>query len=427
MDFFNTNKCQVIDPANYIPHPTGKTDFGKFEDMFSGFFKTIIKKKPFIVRLTNNISGVDGFDPIHFLVEKNFSPTVQTVEGPSMVYPSSSFSSPVSFLIESANSKPKCFDENCSISTIDLDENTELVVSLTELFGLAIARYNLRQLEKFFKDSNHVKAAYRRFRNYCSCSVQLINRSQTRDEINTLLLMAGVEPNPGPNGRPKQKTFKKKRQKRMVNRAGPAASGNTIRMNRGLGFPDSWTSNLEYIIPIQQVLGGGTTNSLRFTSNAYDVDSALASTAMAGFAEFAAVYSRFRTLSMAYEFRVSNSEAFPIAMIHGFMTNQLGSTALGQNYVGNPHMHTSICSNVNGSTSSRTFRGKVSACTLFGGKQPLYDDLFIGSTTSSTLSNSATMNCYIGAVSSAIPVNGWFVTGFIKLKVLFIRRNAILV
>jgi len=248
-------------------------------------------------------------------------------------------------------------------------------------------------------------------------------RFQTRNEINTLLLIAGIEPDPGP----KHKNKTSKRGKRKGKSKHPASAGNTFHLRKGLGFPDSWTADLEYIIPLQQVLGGGTTNCLRFTSNAYDVDTALASTAMASFTELAAVYSRFRTLRLSYDFKVSNSEAFPLGLIYGIMTNSVSATALGQNYAGNPHMYTTICSNVNGSTSSRRLRGGVSATTLFGSKQPLYDDLFIGSTTSSTLSSTATMNCYIGAVSSAIPVAGWFVTGFIKLKVLFLRRNAILV
>jgi hypothetical protein len=184
---------------------------------------------------------------------------------------------------------------------------------------------------------------------------------------------------------------------------------------------------LRYIIPLAQVLGGGTTISLRYTSNAYDVDAALGSTAMPYFAELAAVYSRFRTLAMSYHFVVSNSETFPQGMIYGFMTNSLGSTAVGQNYAGNPHMHESILSPINGSTSSRTFNGKVRIDKLFGTTQALFDDLFTGSTTSSTLSSSSTANCYIGAVSAAVPVSGWFVTGHIELDLLFEKRAALIV
>jgi hypothetical protein len=207
---------------------------------------------------------------------------------------------------------------------------------------------------------------------------------------------------------------------------GLSQAGTVWTIPKHLGFPDATRSRLRYILPLQQVLGGGTTNCLRMTSNAYDVDSALASTAMPYFAELAAVYSRFRTLAMSYCYRVSNSETFPQGMIYGFMTNSVSATALGQNYAGNAYMHESILSPVNGATSSRTLTGTVTIEKLFGTTQALFDDLFTGSTTSSTLSTSATANCYIGSVSAAIPVAGWHVTGHIELDVLFDRRNSLL-
>jgi hypothetical protein len=252
------------------------------------------------------------------------------------------------------------------------------------------------------------------------------DRVLSRQEIQVSLCRGCIESHPGP----RKRTMKKGRKRKRIGKGkGPsqAPAGLSTYVPRAIGFPDSSRSKLRYIIPLQQVLGGGTTNSLRFTSNAYDVDTALASTAMASFAEYAAVYSRFRTLRMHYCFRVSNSETFPQGLIFGFMTNSVGATALGQNYAGNKHMRTTILSPVNGSTSSRTLSGSVSMTSLFGGTQPLYDDLFTGSTTSSTLATSATANCYIGSVAAAVPVNGWFVTGFIELDVLFVRRNALLV
>ncbi len=200
-------------------------------------------------------------------------------------------------------------------------------------------------------------------------------------------------------------------------------SGSVWQLPKRLAFPDSLRTELCYVIPIQQVLGAGTTNSLRFTSNAYDVDTALASTAMAYFGELALVYSRFRTLAISYEFRVSNSETFPVSMVWGVMTNSLSATALGQNYAENPYMHTALLSQNNGSKNSMVMRGKVSLQQVFGTNQVLFDDLFTGSTTASTLSSTATANCYIGGVSAAIPVAGWFVTGFIKLDLVFHRRN----
>lgn len=223
---------------------------------------------------------------------------------------------------------------------------------------------------------------------------------------------------------PRRKTGRKQARKKL--HPGLSQAGTVWAIPRQLGFPDATRTRLRYILPLQQVLGGGTTNCLRMTSNAYDVDSALASTAMPYFAELAAVYSRFRTLAMSYCYRVSNSETFPQGMIYGFMTNSVSATALGQNYAGNKYMRESILSPVNGATSSRTLIGTVTIEKLFGTTQALFDDLFTGSTTASTLPTTATANCYIGAVSAAIPVAGWFVTGHIELDVLFDRRNSLL-
>lgn len=221
---------------------------------------------------------------------------------------------------------------------------------------------------------------------------------------------------------------KQTRVKKNRNSLQDAAAGLNWKIpSKRLAFPDSLRTNLRYIIPIQQVLGGGTTNSLRFTSNAYDVDSALASTAMAYFAELATVYSRFRTLGMRYEFMVTNQETFPQGMIHGFMIPAVTSTGLGQNYSSNPYMYTDILSESRGSRSTSTYRGRVKIDQLFGSAQALYDDTFTGSTTSSSLPSTSTANLYVGAVSAAVPVNGWLVTGWVELDVLFHKRNSLLV
>lgn len=213
------------------------------------------------------------------------------------------------------------------------------------------------------------------------------------------------------------------------NKLGLATSeaGKIWSIPKQIGFPDTLRTDLEFIIPLTQITGGGTTNSFRFTSNAYDVDPALGSTAMAYFAELAIVYSRFRTLRMSYKVDIENQEAFPVGTVYGFMTNSLGSTAVGQNYAGNQYMHEGILSAINGSRSVSTYTGSVAINQLFGSNQALFDDLFTGSTTSSTLSSSATANFYIGTVSAAVPVNGQFITGHIKLDILFTRRNSLIV
>lgn len=205
-----------------------------------------------------------------------------------------------------------------------------------------------------------------------------------------------------------------------------AMSGNVWSIPRRLAFPDTLRTRLRYVLPFQQVLGGGTTNSLRFTSNAYDVDPALGSTAMAYFSDLANVYSRFRTLGMRYHFLCTNQEQFPNPLVHGFMTVSLGSTAVGLNYAENPYMHLTIMSDVRGGLSTRTVSASITVQKLYGTAQALYDDLFTGSTTSSTLSSSATAHCYIGTVSPAVPVSGWFITGYVELDLMFFKRNSLI-
>jgi hypothetical protein len=129
---------------------------------------------------------------------------------------------------------------------------------------------------------------------------------------------------------------------------------------------------------------------------------------------------------MKYEFQIENQEAFPCQTIYGFMTNSLSSTAVGANYAGNQYMHTNCLSAVNGSRSTSTYRGRVSIAKLFGTNQAVFDDLFTGSTTASTLSSTATGYLYIGTVAAAVPVNGQFVSGFVELEVLFDRRNSLI-
>jgi len=218
------------------------------------------------------------------------------------------------------------------------------------------------------------------------------------------------------------KSFKKSK------RNGSGASGSIYEIPRQIGFPDCTRVELKYILPFQQTAtGAGQINSLRMTSNAYDVDAALASTAMSYFSEYAAIYSRFLTLGMSYKFQVSNQEAYALSMIYGFMTNSVSSGSLGQNYAGNPYMHTNILSPINGAHSTMTFYGDVITEKLFGTKAALYDDLFSGSTTSSTLATANTIHCYIGSIHPVVPTNGYFVQGEITLDVLFFRRNSVIV
>jgi hypothetical protein len=237
-----------------------------------------------------------------------------------------------------------------------------------------------------------------------------------------------VESHPGPNnGKKKNGNGTKKRPKKNNDFSSQSGYGTRWTTVKGYGPPDFVRTPLRFIVPLAQLTGGGTTNSFKFSSNAYDVDTALASTAIAGFSELAYIYSRFRTLGMKYSFDLENQEAFPAQFIHGFTPTSLGATSVGANYAGNRYMHQGLLSPVNGSHSTRRLSGSVSIAALFGDKGAFTDDLYTGSTTSSSLSSSRTAYLYIGTVAASTPVNGQFVCGWIELDLIFDKRNALIV
>lgn len=192
------------------------------------------------------------------------------------------------------------------------------------------------------------------------------------------------------------------------------------------GCPDAIRIRLRYVVPFQTVLDGAHSSSaLKFSSNAFDVDSALGSTSMAYFAEYATLFARFRTLGMRYKFDVATLETHGIGYIHGFSSLSVAGSGVGLNYAETPYMHQFISGGIN-ADSTHTVSGQITVAQLFGSEQPLVDDTFTGSTTSSTLPASATMYLYIGAVSTAFLAAGYDVTGFIELDIMFYDRNTLL-
>jgi hypothetical protein len=200
----------------------------------------------------------------------------------------------------------------------------------------------------------------------------------------------------------------------------------TLWFNSGVrGVADSVRTKLRYVLPFQTVLNAGSTvSSLKFTSNAYDVDAALGSTSMGYFSELAQIYARFRTLGMKYRFDVSTNETHSLAYVHGFMSQSLSSTGVGLNYAESPYVSVQLSGGIN-ADPTKSFTGQVTVSQFFGTKQALVDDTFTGLTTSSTLPTSGTMFLYIGAVSTATLAAGFDVTGFIELDLMFYDRNSL--
>lgn len=188
-------------------------------------------------------------------------------------------------------------------------------------------------------------------------------------------------------------------------------------------MPPEYDTVLRYTVQDVVTNAGGVRASIRFGTNAYDVDPTLASTAMPGFAEFAQFYARFRTLAIKYKFSAANQEAFNITVIHGFSNSAIASGSVNIEYAGNPLMKTAILGPLTGQNRG-TFTQKATVAKITGTQQPLFDDLYTGSTTSSTMVASATKWAYFALISPVVmTAAGVLVTVEIDLTIRFYLPN----
>jgi hypothetical protein len=188
-------------------------------------------------------------------------------------------------------------------------------------------------------------------------------------------------------------------------------------------MPQEFDTTLKYIVSYTVSNVGNPLASLRLTSNAFDVDPALGSTAMAGFTEFAGFYARFRTIGMKYRFNCNNNELFPVSVIHGFSNTVIASGSLGMNYGENPLFRTDILGPLTGQGRSKYQRSE-SIVNIAGTAIALYDDSFTGSTSSNTLPVAGTCHSYIGfAAPSVFTAAGVLVQVQMDLHIRFYRPN----
>jgi len=192
-------------------------------------------------------------------------------------------------------------------------------------------------------------------------------------------------------------------------------------------MPEEFTTNLKYIVQDVVANNGNTKASIKFRTEAYDVDPALASTAMPGFTEFAAFYQRYRALEIGYKFSAANQEGINMTVIHGFSILTIASGSLNIEYAGNPLFQTSVLGPLTGN-NTRIFQDSKPVWKIAGTRQALYDDLYTGSTTSATLATAGTVYCHFGIITPvAMTAAGCLVTVEITLKVQFYRPNFLLV
>lgn len=188
----------------------------------------------------------------------------------------------------------------------------------------------------------------------------------------------------------------------------------------------------EYVTTLTYSVQGVLTNSpaavatKAFRSEAYDVDPALATTAMPGFAELAQLYSRYRCLSMSYDIQTCNREAFALQVMTGFTATNVAFNTV--EYLGNAYVKSQIISAKGGLDRCR-LKGSVSAVQLFGTRQAIYDDLFTGSTASATLANAGTMNLYYSILSPSLGLTvagGVDFNAEVRLRLQFYRPYALI-
>jgi hypothetical protein len=194
-----------------------------------------------------------------------------------------------------------------------------------------------------------------------------------------------------------------------------------------VGMPQEYRTTLKYHTYGTVTNAAGFVASIKFSTNAYDVDPTLGSTAMPYFLELSAIYQRFRTLRIGYKFIVQNAEAFPVSILTGFSQASVASGSLGITYAGNPHFKVTGLAPATGN-SCRTITGSTTVCDIVGTQQPLFDDLYTGSTTSSTLATASYVWAYCGINSTnALTALGMIVTTEIILDVVFHRPNLLAV
>jgi hypothetical protein len=191
-------------------------------------------------------------------------------------------------------------------------------------------------------------------------------------------------------------------------------------------MPSQYVTNLKYLVAYVVTGVGTTQTSVQYRTEAYDVDPALASTAMPGFTELAGVYQRFRALRMSYKFSAANQEVFPMIVLHGFSATAISAASLNLQYAGNPLFSTGMLGPLTGQDRG-TFSKSAAITQIVGTKQPLYDDLYTGSTTSATLATAGTCYCYFGVVTPVpLTAAGVFLKVEIILQLQFYRPRFLL-
>jgi hypothetical protein len=163
-------------------------------------------------------------------------------------------------------------------------------------------------------------------------------------------------------------------------------------------------------------LGTVTAGQRLNASNQYDIDPLVASTAMPGFTELAALYRFYRTEKAKIQVSFGNREGFPIVVYItpvNFDTGNNPSTTITQNLLSNP---LSRSTTLGASTGSSTATLTRSASTNdFAGSPVRSIDTYVGPTSGASAPTNAFYFAY-GCYSATPLVNGFDVDVVLTLE-----------
>lgn len=184
-------------------------------------------------------------------------------------------------------------------------------------------------------------------------------------------------------------------------------------------MPDVFVCKLRYILS-GLYTSAGASLSQYYRTSAFDVDPVLASTAMPGYAELAAMYRRYRVLSMHVKATVVNDEAHPVHIIHGFSADTFTFGTFTINYGSNPGITSSVMSPVTGQNLYRIDEAKA-VTEILGDSSALVDDQY-AAITSSNPARMANWNIGLSNPTNVFTARGVEIQGYVELETAFINR-----
>lgn len=191
-------------------------------------------------------------------------------------------------------------------------------------------------------------------------------------------------------------------------------------------MPQEYVTTLRFSSQQYLTAVGNTQKTVRFIDDAFDIDPTVGGTSMAGFSELATIYARYRPLRATLSCEFANLETFPLACML-LMSNSSAATPLAYADIGNPFSRKCMITGVLGGMSLAKLHVSAAKTAIAGTQQPLYDDLYTGSTSSASLATAATTNMFIGIESSnnlTLAGGSVLISFTISLTLQFYRQNS---